>query len=184
MVETGEQWDKPNGWAPLQWMAIQGFKQYGNDSLGDEIAWSWLHTVNHFYKTHHKLIEKYHIASSTPARRGRRGVSAAGRLRLDERRHPSPAGDVRAFAGGLIMRLGVVAGGILRPDALTLALSHRERETLPYAGLRQPRLIQDPMPRSIGPLSRKRERARVRGKNALPPQFPCKNASRSAFSWS
>jgi len=97
------------------------------------------------------------------------------------------------------MRLGVVAGGILRPDALTLALSHRERETLPYAGLRQPRLIQDPMPRSIGPLyhreretlpheglrqprliqepiprsigplSRKREKVRVRGKNALPP---------------
>ncbi|MCM3786801.1 hypothetical protein M3231_28175, partial [Neobacillus mesonae] len=27
--ETGEQWDKPNGWAPLQWMAIQGFKLYG-----------------------------------------------------------------------------------------------------------------------------------------------------------
>jgi alpha,alpha-trehalase len=22
--ESGEQWDKPNGWAPLQWMAIQG----------------------------------------------------------------------------------------------------------------------------------------------------------------
>ena len=68
--ETGEQWDKPNGWAPLQWMAIRGFKQYGNDSLGDEIARSWLHTVNHYYKTHHKLIEKYHIASSTPREGG------------------------------------------------------------------------------------------------------------------
>lgn len=32
--ETGEQWDKPNGWAPLQWMAIQGFKMYGDDLLG------------------------------------------------------------------------------------------------------------------------------------------------------
>ncbi|MDR8247285.1 alpha,alpha-trehalase TreF, partial [Acinetobacter baumannii] len=40
--ESGEQWDKPNGWAPLQWMAIQGFKRYGQDPLGDEIAWSWL----------------------------------------------------------------------------------------------------------------------------------------------
>ncbi len=68
--ETGEQWDRPNGWAPLQWMAIQGFKQYGNDSLGDEIAWSWLQTVNHFYKTHYKLIEKYHIASSQPREGG------------------------------------------------------------------------------------------------------------------
>jgi hypothetical protein len=64
--ESGEQWDKPNGWAPLQWMAIQGFKRYGQDPLGDEIAWSWLQTVNHFYKQHHKLIEKYHIATGVP----------------------------------------------------------------------------------------------------------------------
>ncbi|MDI8107090.1 hypothetical protein MJN85_32860, partial [Salmonella enterica subsp. enterica serovar Anatum] len=42
-----EQWDKPNGWAPLQWMAIQGFKLYGDDMLGDEIAHNWLKTVNH-----------------------------------------------------------------------------------------------------------------------------------------
>lgn len=68
--ETGEQWDKPNGWAPLQWMAIQGFKLYGNDALGDEIAHCWLNTVNGFYKQHHKLIEKYHIASGTPREGG------------------------------------------------------------------------------------------------------------------
>ncbi|MCR4459296.1 alpha,alpha-trehalase [Pseudescherichia sp. L3] len=68
--ETGEQWDKPNGWAPLQWMAIQGFKLYGNDELGDQIAHSWLNTVNGFYQQHHKLIEKYHIASGTPREGG------------------------------------------------------------------------------------------------------------------
>lgn len=62
--ETGEQWDKPNGWAPLQWMAIQGFKLYGNDALGDLIARSWLKTVNQFYQQHHKLIEKYHISGN------------------------------------------------------------------------------------------------------------------------
>ncbi len=64
--ETDEQWDKPNGWAPLQWMAIQGFKLYGNDALGDEIARSWLRTVNDFYQQHHKLIEKYHISGDVP----------------------------------------------------------------------------------------------------------------------
>ncbi|MGC6389994.1 alpha,alpha-trehalase [Ewingella sp. S1.OA.A_B6] len=64
--ETDEQWDKPNGWAPLQWMAIQGFKLYGNDALGDEIAHSWLRTVNDFYQKHHKLIEKYHISGDVP----------------------------------------------------------------------------------------------------------------------
>lgn len=35
---------------------------YGDDHLGDEIARSWLKTVNQFYREHHKLIEKYHIA--------------------------------------------------------------------------------------------------------------------------
>ncbi len=68
--ETGEQWDNPNGWAPLQWMAIQGFKRYGHDALGDEIARSWLKTVNHVYQRHHKLVEKYHIASGTPRKGG------------------------------------------------------------------------------------------------------------------
>ncbi|MFC3395394.1 alpha,alpha-trehalase [Brenneria rubrifaciens] len=63
---TGEQWDSPNGWAPLQWMAIQGFKLYGHDALGDEIARNWLKTVNLFYRRNHKLIEKYHIADGTP----------------------------------------------------------------------------------------------------------------------
>lgn len=64
--DSNEQWDYPNGWAPLQWMAIQGFKRYGHDALGNEIAGNWLNTVNHFYQHHHKLIEKYHIANSTP----------------------------------------------------------------------------------------------------------------------
>ncbi len=62
--ETGEQWIKPNGWAPLQWMAIQGFKQYSNDSLGDGSHGAGYATVNHFYKTHHKLIQ----VSTSPAR--------------------------------------------------------------------------------------------------------------------
>lgn len=68
--ETGEQWDKPNGWAPLQWMAIQGFKMYGNDALGDEIARNWLKTVSVFYNKNHKLIEKYHISGGAPREGG------------------------------------------------------------------------------------------------------------------
>ncbi|XNM71970.1 trehalase family glycosidase [Escherichia coli] len=69
--------DKPNGWAPLQWMAIQGFKMYGDDLLGDEIARSWLKTVNQFYLEQHKMIEKYHIADGVP-REGGGGVFVAG----------------------------------------------------------------------------------------------------------
>ncbi len=88
--ETGEQWDKPNGWAPLQWMAIQGFKLYGDDMLGDEIAHNWLKTVNHFYQEHHKLIEKYHISGGTPREGGGGRVSATGWIRLDQWRGAPP----------------------------------------------------------------------------------------------
>ncbi|WP_371244258.1 alpha,alpha-trehalase [Pantoea sp. KPR_PJ] len=61
MVESGEQWDKPNGWAPIQWMAVVGLNQYGEETLATEIAVNWLTTVNNFYQLHHKLVEKYDI---------------------------------------------------------------------------------------------------------------------------
>ena len=28
-VDTGQQWDAPNGWAPLQWIAVEGLNRYG-----------------------------------------------------------------------------------------------------------------------------------------------------------
>ena len=49
-IENREQGISRTAGRRSQWMAIQGFKQYGNDSLEIEIAWSWLHTVNHYYK--------------------------------------------------------------------------------------------------------------------------------------
>src|SRR5690606_27897162 len=41
-VTTGEQWDAPNGWAPLQWLAIEGFRRYGEDALARTIAQRWV----------------------------------------------------------------------------------------------------------------------------------------------
>ncbi|MFC3651604.1 alpha,alpha-trehalase TreF [Dyella humi] len=58
-METGEQWDKPNGWAPLQWLAIHGLRQYGLHELAEDIAHRWLHTVGSLYERESKLVEKY-----------------------------------------------------------------------------------------------------------------------------
>jgi alpha,alpha-trehalase len=55
---SGQQWDQPNGWAPLQWLAIGGLRHYG-DPLADEIAQRWLRTVGSLYKRESKLVEKY-----------------------------------------------------------------------------------------------------------------------------
>lgn len=57
--DSGQQWDSPNGWAPLQWMAIQGLRNYGVFDLADLIAHRWLNTVSTYYERENKLIEKY-----------------------------------------------------------------------------------------------------------------------------
>ena len=59
-LASGQQWDRPNGWAPLQWMAIRGLRDYGI-ALGDDIATRWLKTVSSLYRRESKLVEKYAI---------------------------------------------------------------------------------------------------------------------------
>jgi alpha,alpha-trehalase len=56
---SGEQWDRPNGWAPLQWMAIAGAWRYGARRLAVEIRQRWLDTVGSLYEREYKLVEKY-----------------------------------------------------------------------------------------------------------------------------
>jgi alpha,alpha-trehalase len=56
---SAQQWDCPNGWAPLQWMAIRGLADYGHDELSQTIARRWLATVAAIYERDGKLIEKY-----------------------------------------------------------------------------------------------------------------------------
>lgn len=58
---SSEQWDQPNGWAPLQWLAICGLARYGDTSLADDIARRWLHTVASLYQREGKLVEKYEL---------------------------------------------------------------------------------------------------------------------------
>ena len=59
--ESGEQWDRPNGWAPLQWMAIKGFRDCGLHQLADVISNGWLTTVSEIYQRQSKLVEKYSL---------------------------------------------------------------------------------------------------------------------------
>lgn len=58
---TGQQWDAPNGWAPLQWMAVKGLSRYGFNDLAAEIARRWLQKNETIYKETGKLMEKYNV---------------------------------------------------------------------------------------------------------------------------
>ena len=58
-LRTGQQWDAPNAWAPLQWVAVEGSHRYGQDALAQDIATNFLREVQRVFDQKHKLVEKY-----------------------------------------------------------------------------------------------------------------------------
>jgi len=68
--ESKEQWDFPNGWAPLQWIAIKGLKNYGFDKLANEISQRWLKLNDKVFKETHVMHEKYNVVDMTVASGG------------------------------------------------------------------------------------------------------------------
>jgi alpha,alpha-trehalase len=67
---TGQQWDAPNGWAPLQWIAIMGLRKYKHDELAKEIAKRWMHINEKVYQDTGKMMEKYNVVET--------GIKAGG----------------------------------------------------------------------------------------------------------
>lgn len=61
LKRTGQQWDAPNGWAPLEWMSIAGMEKYQQPALAKTIAQRWIKlNINVFNRTG-KLMEKYNV---------------------------------------------------------------------------------------------------------------------------
>ena len=58
---TGQQWDAPNGWAPLQWLTYKGLKNYGFTDLANKIKVNWLKNVEKVYDQTGKMMEKYNV---------------------------------------------------------------------------------------------------------------------------
>ncbi|MDE2111818.1 MAG: alpha,alpha-trehalase TreA [Alphaproteobacteria bacterium] len=60
---TGQQWDAPNGWAPLQWVAVAGLRRYDKTLPAQEIACRWIVNVHDVYRRTGKLVEKYDVVT-------------------------------------------------------------------------------------------------------------------------
>ncbi|MEO7310056.1 MAG: alpha,alpha-trehalase TreF [Chitinophagaceae bacterium] len=60
-INSGQQWDAPNGWAPLQWMAVKGLSDYGATQLATEIAARWTAQNERVFKATGKMMEKYNV---------------------------------------------------------------------------------------------------------------------------
>ncbi|SIT37355.1 periplasmic trehalase [Paraburkholderia piptadeniae] len=70
-VRTGQQWDEPNGWAPLQYLAVTGLRRYGHGDLAQQIATRWIRTNVAYYQHTGKLVEKYDVDANA-------GTTSAG----------------------------------------------------------------------------------------------------------
>jgi len=61
LVNSGEQWDQPNGWAPLQWVAVVGLDNYHSPRLAETIATRWTCVNIAWFQASRTLVEKYNL---------------------------------------------------------------------------------------------------------------------------
>ena len=59
--DTGQQWDAPFGWAPTNWLAVEGLAQYGYTADADRIARKFMATVQTGYEHDGTIREKYNM---------------------------------------------------------------------------------------------------------------------------
>ena len=59
--ETGLQWDKPFGWAPIQMLAVEGMRRYGFDQDADRVSRKFLTMVKQNAVRDGTIREKYDV---------------------------------------------------------------------------------------------------------------------------
>ena len=61
LIASGQQWDAPNGWPPLEWLTIEGVRRYGRADLADAARDRWLALNRRTYRATGKMTEKYDV---------------------------------------------------------------------------------------------------------------------------
>ncbi len=65
LIRSGQQWDAPNGWPPLQWIGMEGVRRYGRGDLADVARDRWLALGRRTYAATGKMTEKYDVLDLT-----------------------------------------------------------------------------------------------------------------------
>lgn len=60
---SGNQWDAPFGWAPLQMIAVEGLRRYGYNDDAERISMKWLSLVDREFLRQGFIVEKYDVVS-------------------------------------------------------------------------------------------------------------------------
>ena len=58
---SGNQWDAPFGWAPLEMIAVEGLRRYGYDAAANRISREFLSMVANQYQHSGTIVEKYDV---------------------------------------------------------------------------------------------------------------------------
>ena len=69
-IASGQQWDAPNGWPPLQWLAIEGLRRHGLVALADTARTRWLALNRRTWRATGRMMEKYDVTDTTRAAGG------------------------------------------------------------------------------------------------------------------
>lgn len=110
-IASGQQWDAPNGWPPLEWLAIQGVRRYGYGELADSARARWLALDLRVYRETGRMTEKYDVIDASrragggeyPTQDGfgwTNGVALA--LSSERFEHPSAAHDDPVLDAGRV----------------------------------------------------------------------------------
>jgi alpha,alpha-trehalase len=59
--QTGDQWDAPFGWAPLQWIAVEALRKYGYRTEADRVSENFLSLVQQEFARYGTIEEKYDV---------------------------------------------------------------------------------------------------------------------------
>jgi alpha,alpha-trehalase len=118
-VQSGQQWDAPNGWAPLQWIAIEGLNAYGKKALAQTIARRWIGRVVTAYRNTGKLMEKYNVVNPSL-------VAGGGEY---------PGQDGFGWTNGVVRKLLVINDGLAEgPRCASPAANDNMPSGLPQPG--------------------------------------------------
>lgn len=61
---SGNQWDAPFGWAPLQLIAVKGLRRYGFEADAQRISLQFLRMITEDFSKHLTIKEKYDVVQS------------------------------------------------------------------------------------------------------------------------
>jgi alpha,alpha-trehalase len=60
---SGNQWDSPLGWAPLEMIAVEGLRRYGYNADAERISLKFLSLVKREYERTGYIVEKYDVVN-------------------------------------------------------------------------------------------------------------------------